>query len=90
MASICLAVGPLNGQRFNKRGQVLTTYQAKNPRATQPQGVADVSVSLSSSWPILVRLVQAISLTGALRRADLHVCSPIPRNRADWFLEKVA
>jgi hypothetical protein len=47
MASICLAVGPLGGRQLEKRGPVLTTHLAKNPRATQPQGVADVTVSPS-------------------------------------------
>lgn len=48
MASVCLAVGPLDGgKRIEKRGQVLTTHQAKNFQATQPQGVADVTVNRS-------------------------------------------
>lgn len=47
MASICLAESTLDGRKFEKRGQVLTTFQEKNPRATQPQGVADVTVSPS-------------------------------------------
>jgi hypothetical protein len=47
MASICLAVGPLDGRQLAKRGPVLTTHQAKDPRTKLPQGVADITVSPS-------------------------------------------
>jgi hypothetical protein len=53
MASICLAEGTLDGRKFEKRGPVLTTFQPKNPRASQPQGVADVTVAPSPDGQFL-------------------------------------
>ncbi len=48
MASICLAVASPDGKRVEKRGPVLTTFQAKDPDSAQPQGVADVTVCPSA------------------------------------------
>ncbi len=53
MSSICLAVGPLDGLKLERRGRVLTTHVARNPRAAEPQGVADVTVSPSADGQYL-------------------------------------
>ncbi len=48
MSSICLAVGSLDNLQFQRQGEILTTHHTKNTGASQPQGVADVTVSRSS------------------------------------------